>query len=76
MPPQRFAVMPCGCFPNGGEGPAIIFCPVHAKAGQMASLLDAIRTYFLEDEDGLGEGSPIAKRIDQVLPRLEKGRAR
>ena len=58
--------LPCGCHTDGGR---IVFCQWHAKVQQLASMLNAVRKYFLEH--GGGEESPFVKRIDELIPRQD-----
>jgi hypothetical protein len=57
---------PCGCHVDGDR---IIYCDGHGKAQAIATVLDQCRRYFLAGD--AGEESPLVKRIDSIIPRIE-----
>ena len=67
---------PCGCRTDDGlvlEYPYILYCPLHAKAGEMRNMLDSMATFFMNGcQCRLSSGfTCIVHRARALLAELE-----
>lgn len=63
--------MNCGC-KAAGQARGVVFCDTHARAFEMARLLDTVRNFYLAQPTASGRDWPFVTEIDRLLPRPER----